>query len=68
MKINIYIYGLQSTSLCYVVYVVRVLDLENELNIQGPRNSIISGEAAQVKECTRAGNFKKYFKSASEMW
>ena len=28
-------------------------------NFQGPRNSIISGEAAQVKELTRAGNFKK---------
>ena len=28
-------------------------------NYQGPRNSIISGEAAQVKERTRAGNFKK---------
>ena len=26
---------------------------------QGPRNSIISGEASQVKERTRAGNFKK---------
>ena len=28
-------------------------------SIQGPRNSIISGEAAQVKERSRAGNFKK---------
>ena len=27
--------------------------------LQGPRNNIISGEAAQVKERTRAGNFKK---------
>ena len=27
--------------------------------IQGRRNSIISGEAPQVKERTRAGNFKK---------
>ena len=26
---------------------------------QGPRNSMISGEAAQVKEPTKAGNFKK---------
>ena len=26
---------------------------------QGPRNSIISGEAAQVTERTRVGNFKK---------
>ena len=26
---------------------------------QGPRNSIISGEAAQVKERSKAGNFKK---------
>ena len=26
---------------------------------QGPRNNMISGEAAQVKEHTREGNFKK---------
>ena len=34
----------------------------------GARNNIISGEAAQVKERTRAGNFKKLLLSASEIW
>ena len=31
----------------------------NNAKTQGPRTSIISGEAAQVKERTREGNFKK---------
>ena len=30
-----------------------------KFNTQGPRNSIISGEAAQGKERMKAGNFKK---------